>query len=136
VSRATLILTTRAMREKAIRWIAGAPDGCRIEFKRPKRTLPQNAKMWVMLTEVAEQATWAGKKRTPEDWKDLFTGAVKMAGDGGLEAVPGLEGGFMILGLHTSDLSIAEMADLITYMQSKAAELGVVFSDEREARAA
>jgi hypothetical protein len=65
------------------------------------------------------------EKRTTHEWKDLFTGAVKVAG-GGVEAVPGLEGGLMLLGLHTSDMSVDEMADLITYMESKAVELGVV----------
>jgi hypothetical protein len=129
MSRALLVLNTHELRMKAARWIASVPPGTRVEFKAPKRSLPQNDKMWAMLTEVAEQATWAGKKRTPDDWKDLFTTAVKMATNQSLEAVPGLEGGLMILGLRTSDMTVAEMADLITYMESKAADLGVTFSD-------
>lgn len=73
-----------------------------------------------------------GQKRTTLEWKDLLTGAVKVAG-GGVEAVPGLEGGIMLLGLHTSDMSLAEMADLITYMEAKGAELGVEFDGSRDA---
>jgi hypothetical protein len=61
----------------------------------------------------------------------MFTGAVKVAG-GGVRAVPGLEGGIMLLGLHTSDMSVEEMADLITYMLKWGDEHGVVWSDPSE----
>lgn len=136
MSRAVLVLHNDALRAKAAHWIARAPKETRVTFQGPKRTLPQNDKMWAMLTEVAEQATWAGKKRTPTDWKDLFTAAVKMAGDGKLEAVNGLEGGLMILGLHTSEMDAAEMAELIEYMTAWGAQNGVTFSDPAQDRAA
>lgn len=126
--RRLFVLTTREKRQGLARIVAELPKFSRIEIKGPKRTLPQNDKMWAMLTEFAEQATWGGKKRSTADWKDLLTAAVKVAG-GGVEAVPGLEGGIMLLGLHTSDMSLAEMADLITYMEAKGAELGVEFDD-------
>ena len=125
MSRRLYVLDTRAKRTTVARIIATLEKFSRVEIKGPKRTLPQNDKMWAMLTEFAEQAQWAGKKRTELEWKDLFTAAVKVAG-GGVEAVPGLEGGLMLLGLHTSDMSVAEMADLITYMTLKADEFGVV----------
>lgn len=124
VERRSYILNTRETR-KAVALIVGSLErGWRVEIKPPKRTLAQNDLMWAWLTAFAEQAEWAGKKRTTLEWKDLFTAAVKIAG-GGVEAVPGLEGGLMLLGLHTSDMTVAEMADLITYMESKAAEFGV-----------
>lgn len=124
MSRVAVILNTKAVREKASRWVLHAPPGTRLELKAPRRTLPQNALMWLWLTAFAEQAEWAGKKRTTLEWKDLLTASVKIAG-GGVEAVPGLEGGLMLLGLHTSDMSVAEMNDLIAYMEVKAADLGV-----------
>jgi hypothetical protein len=135
MTRRLFVLSTRDKRTFVAKIVASLPQFARVEIKDPKRTLPQNDKMWAMLTEFSEQATWAGKPRSPGDWKDLFTAAVKLAG-GGVEAVPGLEGGLMLLGLHTSDLSVAEMADLITYMESKAHELGVVLSDGKGAGAA
>lgn len=125
MERRLYVLTTKERRRNVALIVGALEKFSRVEVKGPKRTLPQNDKMWAMLTEFAEQAEWAGKKRTTTEWKDLFTGAVKVAG-GGVEAVPGLEGGIMLLGLHTSDMSVAEMADLITYMESKAAEFGVV----------
>jgi hypothetical protein len=125
VERRLYVLNTREKRKAVAQIVAQLEQWSRVEVKGPKRTLPQNDKLWAMLTDFAEQAEWAGKKRTTHEWKDLFTGAVKVAG-GGVEAVPGLEGGLMLLGLHTSDMSVAEMADLITYIESKAVELGVV----------
>jgi len=100
----------------------------RVEFKKARRSIPQNSLMWLWLTAFAEQAEWAGKKRTELEWKDLLTAAVKIAG-GGVEAVPGLEGGLMLLGLHTSDMTVAEMNDLIAYMEAKAVQLGVSLPD-------
>lgn len=135
MSRALLILDGPQNRAKAANWVMKAPPLTRVEFKAAKRSLPQNAKLWAMLTEVAEQAEWAGKKRTADQWKDLFTGAFRADADG-LEIVPGLNGGFMLLGLRTSDLSVAEMADLITFIEVWGLEHGVVFSTGDEVRAA
>ncbi len=128
MAQAVIILTTPETRQQFCRWVMAAPPRTVASLKGVKRSIPQNARLWAMLTDVARQATWAGKKRTTEEWKDLFTAAVKTAG-GGLEAVPGLDGGLMILGLRTSEMSVAEMADLQTYMESWGAQNGVVFSD-------
>lgn len=135
MDRATFILQRPADRKRAVEAVARLTQGYRVEVKAPKRSLPQNDKMWAMLTEVAEQATWHGEQLSPIDWKDLFTAAVKIAG-GGVRAVPGLEGGLMLLGLRTSDMTVSEMADLITYMEAKAHELGVVFSTDEHLEAA
>lgn len=128
MGHAVIILTNQATREQFCRWVMAAPPRTVASLKGVKRSIPQNARLWAMLTDIARQATWAGKKRTTEEWKDLFTAAVKTAG-GGLEAVPGLEGGLMILGLRTSEMSVAEMGDLQTYMESWGAQNGVTFSD-------
>lgn len=137
MSRALVIINSHADRARIAGWATKAPYGTRVEFKAPKRTLPQNDKLWAMLTDVSRQAEWAGKKRTTLEWKDLFTAAVKTAG-GGVEAVPGLNGGIMLLGLRTSDMTVAEMADLITFIDAWGAEHGVEFSDPpaREAEGA
>ena len=130
MSRQLYTLHTPEQRSKVARIVAELPKFSRVEIKGPARTRDQNAKMWAMLTDLAEQAEWAGKKRSTGDWKDLMTAAVKVAA--GLEAVPGLEGGLMILGLHTSDLDVEEMADVITYMLKWGDEHGVVWSDPKE----
>lgn len=130
MARQVYTLWTPEQRSKVARLVAELPKFSRIEIKGPARTLDQNSKLWAMLTDLSEQAEWAGKPRSTHDWKDLMTAAVKVAA--GLEAVPGLEGGLMILGLHTSDMDVEEMADVITYMLKWGDEHGVVWSDPAE----
>ena len=74
------------------------------------RTLEQNKKMWAMLTDISKQVKWHGMKLTPENWKDMITAALK-----GQKVVPGIEGGFVVLGQSTSKMSIAEMGDVIEF---------------------
>lgn len=128
MSRADVVITDHESRKRVCNWVMQAPAKSRVTIRGPKRTIPQNSRLWPMLTDVARQATWAGKKRTTTDWKDLFTGAVAMAA-GGLEAVPGLEGGFMILGLHTSEMTVPEMIELQDYIEAWGAQNGVTFSE-------
>lgn len=127
MSRAFLVLGSNATREKAIRWIRTAPINTRVEFREPKRSLPQNDRFWAMLTDVAQQATHSGRKYTADQWKVIFLHAL------GREAqfVPALEGGgFIPLGQSSSDLSKAEMSAAIDYIQAWGASNGVVFNDQ------
>lgn len=67
MSRAVLVLDHPVQRQKAADWIGKAPFGTRVEFKAAKRSTDQNSKMWVLLTEVAQQVAWHGLKLTPDD---------------------------------------------------------------------
>jgi hypothetical protein len=88
------------------------------------RSVEQNSRMWAMLSEVAAQVEWYGRKLTPEDWKHIFTASLKK-----MDVVPNLEGtGFVALGLHTSKMTVAEMTDLMQLMEAFGAERGVRFS--------
>ncbi len=130
MSRAVLILNNPAQREKASQWAQVAPAGTRVEFKRSKRTLPQNSRFWAMLTDIADQVTHHGMKLTVEDWKHLFLDAL----DREYRMVPNLSNdGFVALGRSSSSLTIAEMTDLIDMMSAFGAENGVVFNDREEA---
>jgi hypothetical protein len=129
MSRAVLILHTDDLRRKAIHWITKAPKFTRVEFKGPKRTLPQNDRMWAMLTDVAEQVVWHGLWLTPTDWKLVFLDKLKRE----MRLVPNIDGdGFVNLGRSSSDLSVQEMGDLMTLIEMFGAQHGVVFH-EREA---
>lgn len=113
-------------RQKAINWITKAPVNTRVDFKAPKRSVPQNDRMWAMLTEVASQVEYHGTKLTPDDWKLIFLDGLKRE----MRIVPNLDGnGFVNLGRSSSDLSKAEMADLITLIEAWGLQHGVVFSD-------
>lgn len=129
MSRAVITIASAADRERAAKWLGQAPDGTRLEFKAPKRSLPQNDRMWAMLTDVAVQLPWHGVKLAPDDWKLIFLDALKRE----LRMVPNIDGnGFVNLGRSSSDLSKAEMGDLMTLIESFGANHGVVFHDLAE----
>lgn len=109
--------------------------GAWVTFKTDKRTVDQNSLLWARLTDVSRQAEWHGKKREPEEWKDLFTASV-LAAEGNLDIVPGLMGGFVILGLHTSDMTRAEMGSLIDWIYAWGAQNGVTFAEPEQRAAA
>lgn len=127
MSRYLTTLRTEAARADALRIVGAAPLGSRVEVKAVKRTVPQNDRMWAMLTDVAMQLPWHGKKLTPDDWKLIFLDALKQE----QRLVPNLEGnGFVTLGRSSSDLSKDEMADLIDLISAWGAQHGVKFQDE------
>lgn len=126
MSRALLILSGDAQRARAVKWIAQAPAGTRLEFKAPRRTLEQNSLMWALLTEVAAQKEHCGRKYPAETWKALFLHALGRE----MQFVPALDGhGFLPIGMRSSDLSKAEMSELIEFIYAWAAENGVEFRD-------
>ena len=129
MSRATLVIASDTQRQKAMRWLMQAPWNTRVEFKAPKRSLPQNDRFWSMLTEVAQQVPWHGIKLTPDDWKLVFLDALKRE----VRMVPNIDGnGFVNLGRSSSDLSKEEMSDLMELIAAFGAKHGVTFNDPQE----
>ncbi|MBN9601836.1 MAG: recombination protein NinB [Afipia felis] len=132
MSRATLVLGSTDARRRALDWCQRAPAGTRLEFKGPRRSLPQNAKFWAMLTDISSQVKWHGLRLSTEDWRLLFLDALKRE----LRVVPNIDGtGFVNLGRSSSDLSKSEMSDLIELIHQFGANHDVTFHDE-QARAA
>jgi hypothetical protein len=130
VSRALIVLNGNADRMRVVRWAEQAPFGTRVEFKQTKRSLPQNDRMWAMLTDIAAQKEHCGRKYTPDQWKVLFMHACGRE----MQFVPTLDGqSFMPLGYRSSELSKDEMSALIDCMLSWGAENGVTFHDQAEA---
>ena len=126
MSRAVLILHRQSDRDRAASWVRQAPWGTRITFQEARRTTDQNARMWAMLTEVARQVKWHGQRLSADDWKLVFLSALKQE----LRIVPNLDGtGFVQLGRSSSDLSVAEMGDLMDLIAAFGAREGVTFSD-------
>ncbi len=126
MGRATIIINGPVDRARATNWIAKAPTGTRVEFKASKRSIPQNSRFWALLTDVATQLRWHGQKLTPDDWRLVFLDALKRE----LRIVPNIDGtGFVNLGRSSSDLTKAEMGDLMTLIEAFGAQHGVVFKD-------
>jgi hypothetical protein len=129
MTRATIILQSNADRQRAAAWAQKAPDGTRIEFKAVKRSLPQNDRMWAMLTDIARQVVWDERKLTANDWKVMFLDSLWRAGRiDGTRAVRNLDNtGYVDIGRSSADLSKEEMSDMIELMQAFGAERGVKF---------
>ena len=125
MGRATLQLSSDANKRKAIDWVKRSTPETFVTFKRNKRSIDQNSLLWVLLGEVASQVTWYGQKLSAEDWKDMFTASLRKA-----RVVPGIDpGSFVVLGLHTSDMTKDEMSDLLELIMAFGAEHGVTFND-------
>ena len=95
-----------------------------LEIKKETRSLAQNDKMWAVLTDLSRQVEWHGMKLSPKDWKNFITASLK-----GQRTIPGMHGGFVVLGESTSKMSVAEMTEVIECALAFGAEHGVVFSE-------
>ena len=94
-----------------------------LTVKPATRSLEQNARLWAMLSEISAQVNWYGQKLTSEEWKDVFSAAMKRT-----KVVPGLDGGFVVCGQSTSKMTRAEMSEMQELMEAFGAEKGVRFS--------
>ncbi len=121
--RPPITLRTPTLRQFAASYIIeAAPHDCVVSFRENTRTLEQNALLWARLTQLSEQVKWDGQTLTPSEWKDLLTASLRKQ-----KVVRGIDGGLVFLGLRTSHMSKAEMADLLTLMEAFAAERGITF---------
>ena len=121
----TFILRGTIDRNKAIDAVREAGEGYVITISQPRRSLVQNALMWVLLQELADQVVWHGQRLSAENWKDMCTAALKQQ-----EVVPGIEKGFVVLGTSTRRMSKQEMSDLIEFIYAFGAQNGVEFGTD------
>lgn len=92
-------------------------------IKDEVRSDAQNRRMWAMLRDISRQVEWYGQKLAEEDWKHVFSASVEQQ-----RAVPGLSGGFVVLGISTRKQSKKWFADMFMVMEAFAAEHGVKFT--------
>jgi hypothetical protein len=120
-------LSTPIARQNASRAVINAPQDFVVEVKPATRSILQNARLWAMLTDISRQVEWHGLKLAPEDWKHIFSAGLKRQ-----RAVPGLDGGFVVLGQSTSKMTKAEMSELQELMSAFGAERDVRWSEPAE----
>jgi hypothetical protein len=94
-----------------------------VEIKPETRTLAQNARLWAMLTDVAKQVDWYGRKLNAEEWKHVMTASMTKQ-----DVVPGIDGGFVVLGKSTSKMTKPEMSELQDLIEAFGAQQGVRFT--------
>lgn len=121
--------TIDAMWKQVKPWLA-AGHKLQIEIKQETRNSAQNARLWAMLSDISGQVEWYGRKLTPENWKHIFTAALKKQ-----DVVPGIDGGFVVLGQSTSKMTKAQFSELMELISAFGAERGVRFTAPEYAEA-
>lgn len=119
------ILAHSTARQRAIKAVADAPAGYLVELKPPTRSLAANARMWAMLNDLSEQVVWHGQKLSADDWKTMCTASLKSQ-----RVLPGIEGGFVVMGESTSQMTVAEMVELQDFIEAFGIQHSVTFHDE------
>lgn len=118
-----------------------------VSIMEPKRSDELNARMWCLLTDLAQQvgwkrARWRGDRMveagayvlhddvpgavriTKEQWKDICTAALASP-----RMFAGIDGGLVAIGLSTSGMSGRRMRELIALIEAFGADRGVVFRE-------
>ena len=131
MDKRVFLLDTRLARQHAVSFVAESLAGTVVTVGPPVRNGLQNALMWATLGEVSDQVKWHGQKLQPAEWKDIFTASLKRQ-----KVVPGIDGGFVVLGSSTSRMSKAEMSELIELVYAFGAQNEVRFTDARHAESA
>lgn len=98
-----------------------------VTVKKDTRSTAQNRLMWQRLGELAASVNWYGQKLTAEEWKDVLSASLRRT----LKVVPGIDGGAVILGQRTSEMTIAEMTEMLDLISAFGAQQGVTFADEQ-----
>jgi hypothetical protein len=125
MSRRAVVINTQDDRKRVATWVSNVEPGTTVEFRKARRSADQNRLLWALLHDVSKQVEWYSQHLSPDDWKDVFTASLRRC-----RVVPGIDtGSFVPLGMRTSDMTKAEMGDLITLIQAFGAERGVVFQD-------
>ena len=124
MAKQTFILAHDTARTMALEAIRTAPMGFAVTVGPKTRTLDQNALLWALLTDISEQVFWHGECLTPTDWKHIFTANLAQQ-----RIVPGIDGGMVVLGQSTREMTKGELSDLVELIQAFGAEHNVVWSN-------
>lgn len=111
-------------RETAKRVIDVAPLRSIIKIEPPRRSLPQNARFWAMLSDIA-RAKPEGRALPVDTWKCLFMAACGHQ----VRFEPGIDGGVVPVGFRSSRLTKEQFSELIDCIAEYGARHGVKFGD-------
>ena len=113
MSRHLLSLFTAKDRENAVTWVKLAPVGTRAILMEPKRSIPQNDRLWLMLGAISKQLLWHGQYYPDTAWKDFFMHYYR-----GETWMPGEESGMIPVGRSTSELGKGQHSELQTLIEA------------------
>lgn len=122
MDKRTFHLVHDQARKNALSCIQTAPQGYVVTVSEATRNLSQNALLWSILGELATQVDWHGQKLSADDWKNVLSSGLKKQ-----RVVPGIDGGFVVMGQATSRMSKSEFSELCELALAFGAQHGVIF---------
>lgn len=130
--RKIFILVNDRVRANAMAALAAAPEDYVVTIAPKTRSSEQNALLHAMLTDLARShVTWAGKRRTMEEWKALIISGHSVATKHGGEVIPGVEGEFVAIRESSARMSVSRAASLIEYLTAFCVSNGVELRETR-----
>jgi len=101
-------------RANCVKAIWQTPNDWVVTIKPPTRSNVQSAKMHVVLGQLVKaNVKYHGRPMDVEGWKDLISATLLTPEQIMANTVPGLDGGYVVLGLHTSDLTGPQVSEVI-----------------------
>lgn len=104
---------------------------CLITVSENRRSIRLNALLHGMLRDIARQVKWpvngVEQNLSVDDWKSIFTAALQRE----TRLAPGIDGGVVIIGARTRDMSSREMSELIDMIDAFGSERNVKWSHLR-----
>lgn len=115
----TFVLREPINRDRAAEFMQQAPAGSVVRVSEPVRDLAINAALHAKLTEIARSRKWCGKRLHIDTWKRLFVYAWGRATGHQPEMLPAIDGhGFDVIWQRTSEMTQAEMRELLSYIEA------------------
>lgn len=121
-----LIITDDNARARIAHLVLKLKAGWKVKVAKRNRSLEQNALLWTLLTDLSK-AKPDGRCHTPETWKCI----VMHAAGHEVSFENGLDGRPFPVGFRSSNMTVAQMSELIEYVFAYGATQGVEFSEPR-----
>jgi len=107
--------------------IDNAPLGAIVKISPAERTISQNDKMWVMISDISRHKP-DGRAHVPEVWKAIFMSACGHE----VQFEHGLDGQPFPIGFRSSKLTKGQMSDLIEFITAYGTQHSVKWSKDYE----
>ena len=121
------LLANKEIRAHVIEYIKSLPLGAGVTTDTDAtRTLQQNAAQWPILQEFSRKIKWPVNgvlvTLSSEEWKVILTAAFNQES---VRLAQGLDGGVVMLGMHTRNFSKNQFSEWLEFLRATAAMRGI-----------
>lgn len=128
MTKQTFNLIDEQRRNRALDAVRAALLGKVVIIQDATRSTDQNSKLHAVITDVANQLEYMGKKRTLQQWKILLISGHAIATENEAEVLPGIENEFVTFRESSAQMSKKRLASVIEYIHAYGSEKGVRWS--------